>query len=197
MSNITIEEMTAADVPEVTGVCARAYLTNPLNVAVMGDSLKRNGFMVGLMLQHFPGLTFVAKEDGKIVGMVRTIAWPDCQTPPAKMLRFLSAMLLALGGSLPRIFKWLPIWEKYDPREPHWHFDPYAVLPERQGQGIGTRLMRWFLEHVDQLQAATYLETDRPENVPVYEHFGFKVTAQDTVVGVPNWFMWRAPRAEG
>ncbi len=31
-----------------------------------------------------------------------------------------------------------------------------------------------------------YLETDRAENVTFYERFGFEVTAQDEILGVPN-----------
>jgi hypothetical protein len=35
---------------------------------------------------------------------------------------------------------------------------------------------------------------DRPVDVRLYERFAFTVTAQRTVLGVPNWFMRRSPR---
>ena len=41
-----------------------------------------------------------------------------------------------------------------------------------------------------------YLETDKPENVTLYERFGFKVTGEAKVFGVPNWFKWREPEPE-
>jgi hypothetical protein len=37
------------------------------------------------------------------------------------------------------------------------------------------------------------LETDKPENVRLYERFGFEVRCHAFVLGVQNWFMWRQP----
>ncbi len=52
-----------------------------------------------------------------------------------------------------------------------------------QGQGIGSRLLESFCEHLGRLQAAGYLETDRLENVRLYERFGFSVTGEAPVYG--------------
>jgi hypothetical protein len=37
--------------------------------------------------------------------------------------------------------------------------------------------------------------SDKPENVRFYERFGFEPVGQEPVIGVPNWFMRREPRA--
>ena len=58
------------------------------------------------------------------------------------------------------------------------------------------RLLESFCEHLDRLQAAGYLETDRPENVPLYERFGFSVIGEAPVYGARSWFMWRPPRQD-
>jgi hypothetical protein len=51
---------------------------------------------------------------------------------------------------------------------------------------------------MDAAGAASYLETDKPENVAIYEHFGFRTVAEDQVLGITNWFMMRAhTRIEG
>ena len=44
---------------------------------------------------------------------------------------------------------------------------------------------------MDAGRSAAYLETDKAENVTFYQRFGFRVTAQEDVLGVPNWFMLR------
>ncbi len=88
----------------------------------------------------------------------------------------------------------MPVWAKLDPKQPHWHFGPFGVLQERQRQGIGSQLLTYFCEHVDRLGAAAYLETDKPGNVRLYQRFGFEVTSEAPVLGVPNWFMWRSPQ---
>jgi predicted N-acetyltransferase YhbS len=67
------------------------------------------------------------------------------------------------------------------------------VLPQLQQLGIGSRMMEKSCEIIDQKKDAAYLETDRPENVPFYERFGFAVSAEEQILGVRNWFMWRSP----
>jgi hypothetical protein len=54
--------------------------------------------------------------------------------------------------------------------------------------------MERYCEELDQAAAAGYLETDRPENVDFYKRFGFRVVETAPVLGVDNYFMWRASR---
>jgi predicted N-acetyltransferase YhbS len=93
-----------------------------------------------------------------------------------------------------RDFQLQSTWANHDPRQPHWHLGPIGVLPQLQWQGIGSRLLLKCCEIIDQRKEAAYLETDRPENVPLYGRFGFVVTDEEQILGVTNWFMWRSPR---
>jgi hypothetical protein len=54
-------------------------------------------------------------------------------------------------------------------------------------------MLRVFCTSIDAYCAVVYLETDKPENVPFYQRFGFAVIAAAEVLGVPNWFMCRPP----
>ena len=192
--NITIEPMRPGEIPAVSAMMGQAYVTSPLNIAAFGSNLHRNEGFFRVAIEHLQVQTFVAKDDGQIVGAMGMAEWPNCQLPPLKMLPLLPSMLKVLGGSIINVFKWLPVWAKLDPKQPHWHFGPFSVLPERQQQGIGSKLLTYFCEHVDRLGAAAYLETDKPENVRLYQRFGFEVTSEAPVLGVPNWFMWRSPQ---
>jgi GNAT superfamily N-acetyltransferase len=77
------------------------------------------------------------------------------------------------------------------PREPHWHLGPVGVDRPLQGRGVGGALLRAFCARMDAEGSASYLETDKPENVSIYEHFGFRTIAEDRVLGITNWFMMR------
>ncbi len=192
--NITIEPLRPEEIPALAAVMGKAYVTSPLAIAALGPNLGRNEGIMNIILKRFSGQAFVAKDDGQIVGGMKMVEWPNCQLPPLKMLPLLPSMLKVLGGSIINVFKWLPAWAKLDPKQPHWHFGPFSVLPERQRQGIGSKLLTYFCERVDRLGAAAYLETDKPENVRLYQRFGFEVTSEAPVLGVPNWFMWRSPQ---
>ncbi len=191
---ITIEPMRPEEIPVLSTVMGKAYVTSPINIAAFGPNFRRNEGFMRIALERLPGQAFVAKGDGQIVGGMKMIEWPNCQLAPPKMLPMLPTMLKILGWRITKVFKWLPAWAKLDPRQPHWHFGPFGVLPERQGQGIGSQLLTYFCERVDRLGAAAYLETDKPENVRLYQRFGFKVSSEALVLGVPNWFMWRSPQ---
>ncbi|HEY6418421.1 MAG TPA: GNAT family N-acetyltransferase [Candidatus Binataceae bacterium] len=72
---------------------------------------------------------------------------------------------------------------------------PIGVLPELQGRGVGKALVGSFPEMVDNQGLPAYLETDVDSNVALYEKFGFKMTAQENLMGINNRFMWRETRS--
>lgn len=197
MERIVIGLLQPEEILEASALLGRAMCTNPVHVAVLqgqGEKERRClEAMFRLMLKHAPGRVLLAKDSGRIVGVMRLVEAPRCYPSPVQRLIQMSLMLTTLRGRLPRVLRWLSIWAKHDPKQPHWHLGPLGVLPERQGQGIGSRLLESFCEHLDQLQAAGYLETDRPENVRLYERFGFSVTGEAPVYGARTWFMWRPP----
>jgi GNAT superfamily N-acetyltransferase len=78
---------------------------------------------------------------------------------------------------------------------PHWYLWTLGVEPARQGQGIGGKLLSAGLERSDAQGLPCYLETHNPRNVPIYQHFGFRVFEESIV---PNgelriWGMLRPP----
>ena len=77
------------------------------------------------------------------------------------------------------------------PDVPHWYLDLIAVAPERRGEGIGAALIRWGLERANDDGVPAVLETAQPDNVALYEHFGFRVVLEgDVPGGGPHvWFM--------
>jgi ribosomal protein S18 acetylase RimI-like enzyme len=194
--DITIEPMRQDDIPTVADLMARAYSTSPLNLAAMGTDLDLYRNFMKLALEKLGGQTYIARNNDQIVGGMRMVKWPDCQLPPGKMLPLLPKMIMILRGKFLRVMKWIPVWAKKDPKESHWHFGPFSVLPELQGQGIGSQLLTYFCKLVDEEGEAAYLETDKTENVRLYQRFGFQVTSETPVLGVPNWFMWRAGQAK-
>ena len=194
MEQISIEALQAADLPQAAVVAARAFSTDLLTIAVYRGRQDRERHMEATfrrLLEHKPGQVFVAKKDEQVVGMMRFIEWPHCQKPLIQTLINLPIMLVRLRGMAIRRLKAQYSWSKHHPSEPHWHFGPIAVVPEMQGQGIGSRLLEHFCRYVDQAGEAAFLETDGLENVRLYERFGFSVTDEALLIGVRNWFMWR------
>lgn len=187
------------DTRDAAKVTARAFAPTPFTMAIFRDEQKAEQGMLRVfqvILERFPGQVLVAKEGGRVVGVMRMVEWPQCQMTPLQAMRFLPTMLgTGLGAGL-RGMKGRGTWSKLDPKELHWHLDPLVVVPERQGKGIGSQLLREFCARVDNTGLAAYLETDRQDNVRLYQRFGFQVIKEAPVIGIQCWFMWRPPRQD-
>lgn len=81
--------------------------------------------------------------------------------------------------------------------EPHWYLDALAVDPARQGQGIGSRLLRAVHERADAAGLPTVLLTFQPTNLPFYERHGHAVVCQGRgpASGPEWWGLRREPGA--
>ncbi len=203
VSPINIQRLTPELIVPAARLLASSMRDNPLHRRVFGGNetqlarlltttfarLLRRQFESGLVLGAFDGTT--------LVGVAAMVPPGQCQLPFQEKLGMLA--ILAREGllwRLPNIYRWLRIWAHHDPTTDHWHLGPAAVARERQGEGIGTALMRAICNELDQRQVVGYLETDKQMNVSLYRRGGFEVIAERPILGVTNWFMLRQPRPQ-
>ncbi|MEA2521546.1 MAG: hypothetical protein QOI81_1192 [Actinomycetota bacterium] len=69
------------------------------------------------------------------------------------------------------------------------------MVPDRQGEGIGSALLRDGLERADAQGIPSWLETSKARNAAYYEGFGFVTLADERAPddGPRIWFMRREP----
>jgi len=81
------------------------------------------------------------------------------------------------------------------PAGPHYYLASLGVRRDRQGRGLGSRLLRPVLATCDRSGADAYVETSSEGNVRFYERLGFGVTGEaDVPGGGPHiWAMLRSP----
>lgn len=82
------------------------------------------------------------------------------------------------------------------PKAPHWYLFFLAVDPARQGQGLGSALLKHTLRPIDAAGGDAYLEASSAKNVPLYERHGFEVVSEfrPEPAGPTLWGMWRSAR---
>ena len=178
---------------------ARGFRDNPIPTAVFGHDPERRrrclektfGEMFRVMRSQTP---LVATSAGTIVGVTGIAPPGSCQPTARQRLSLLPAVLSTGPGSLLRTVRWLDAWGGLDPEEPHSHLGPLAVDANLRGRGIGSQILHAYCRHLDEANLMGYLETETQDNVRLYARFGFEVTAERHVIGVPNWFMRRRPR---
>jgi GNAT superfamily N-acetyltransferase len=193
---VAITRMSAAELAEAGRVLGAAFVSSPLERAVRGtiDDRQRRGLVRAYTATcRLPGHVSVASSDDRIVGAIRWVESPRCQLRWSRKLAMAPTAISSFGRNLPKAMRWVGEWSMRDPSEPHVHLGPIGVEPALQGHGIGSQMLAVYCEQLDLDGDAGYLETDKPENVRLYERFEFEVRSEAYVLGVPNSFMWRKP----
>ena len=195
-ARVAIAPLTADRVGDAIGVLSRGMRDNPNNVAAFGPDPRRRerclvrlfGGLFGTMSSQQP----LCALDGEALVGVTGVAPPgSCQPTFGERARIAPSILAAGPRSALRVLRWTGAWAQRDAKEPHVHLGPLAVEPRLQGQGIGSRILAEHCSTLDEERQLGYLETDKAENVVLYERFGYRVLGEVKIIGVPNWFMLR------
>jgi ribosomal protein S18 acetylase RimI-like enzyme len=191
---------------EASGVLAKAFRDNPINRAVIGGAAARrlrcNRAGSRAALQAVVGHAWC-----RVVGVedaargVLLAEPPSGRALPLPPVRAQLRCLWVQGWAVAH--RWQAVHGELAalrPAEPHWYLDLLGVAPEHQGRGVGRALLSDLLVRVDAVGAASYLETDRRENLAFYESAGYAVLSEEQILGLPVWRMWRptgSPPREG
>lgn len=93
------------------------------------------------------------------------------------------------------VLGYLEPFHNIDVPEPHWYVMVVGVEPAARGRGLGRQLLHPMLSRARDGGHPCYLETAQPDNVPFYEHLGFRVVRHvvEPESGLPLWtFRWDA-----
>jgi GNAT superfamily N-acetyltransferase len=141
-------------------------------------------------LRH--GAVEMACVDGRVAGAA--VWFPPSTNSRGTKASALPGYLRAFGRRLVTVSQYQSVALPAHPREePHWYLAFIGVDPARQRYGVGAALLRSRLRRCDQEGLPAYLESSKLENVPLYQHFGFRVAA---TLGLPEGApvvntMWR------
>ncbi len=200
-----IRTLAPSEVRLAAAVLGRGMRDNPLHIAALGvDSSFREKALTEVFRAFLAmevatkGLVVVAFRNGSLVGVCGMMRPGCCQLAATEKITLLPTLLWNCGvRETGKLLSQFGNWSTHDPTKPHWHLGPVGVERELQGQGIGSLLLREFSRIVDHEKATAWLETDKKVNVSFYRKHGFDVVAEDTVNGVPNWFMERRTETKG
>ena len=184
-----------------TGVLARAFHDYPLFVYLIPDgserknklhyileSFVRYGVFYGEVYATSPNLEGVA------------VWWPPQPTVsiPWRMVRSgMLSVLLKFGKNIvARLFlvtyHMSRIHRRHAPPR-YWSLHIIGVNPDLQGKGYAAALLRPMLARIDREQLPCYLDTEDEKNVPLYQHYGFKICEEAIIprTEVRLWAMLR------
>ncbi len=171
----------------------------PIHVAALGaDAAKREKRLHRLFSTLFKTATnqepIGARDAGdRLVGVTGATPAGRCQPGGRQRLAMTSAIATFGPRAASRTLHWLDAWAARDLDEPHVHLGPFGVDRGLQRKGIGSAILERHVERLDTARSVGFLETDTPGNVKLYEAFGYEVVDRADVLGVPCFWMRRAP----
>jgi ribosomal protein S18 acetylase RimI-like enzyme len=195
-----VRPATSDDGPALTKLLVRAFDDDPVATFMFAGRRRRalglHSFFTSQMRhQYMPHGHVYTTGDLSGVAM-----WgpPDRRRRPVvELLELLPTAPFLLSPHTVAALRLMFRVEGLHPTEPHWYLFTLGTAPERQGQGVGSALLRSMLNHIDEAGDPAYLESSKERNVPLYARFGFEVVEElPPESGSPTiWRMWREPRA--
>ena len=198
---VEIRQATAADIPPLATVLARAFGHEPMVVwpFVTGEDLEariRAHFeqLDGLLAAE--GWMHTAAAGDGVMALIPPRSEDRTRAIDEASVRGMADLTPDEGQRYERFWEWI---ERRHPDEPHWLLDQLAVDPPAQGRGIGRAMLEQAIERAAAAGLPLFLETGTQHNIALYRRFGFEVMLDDQAPGGgPRvWFMRRDPVAAG
>jgi ribosomal protein S18 acetylase RimI-like enzyme len=201
VADIAVRAARAADVRELALVLGRAFYDDPPFMWTLPDERSRErrtrgAFKTVLRSRALKyGGVEVATDGGTIAGGVIWLPPGHWLPTGREQVRSLPGYVRALGRRFGPANDLVGYMVKHHPRGQHWYLFAIGVDPGHQGKGVASVLLRSRLARCDEAGMSAYLESSKPGNVSLYEHFGFEVTeVLDPPKGAPSLTaMWRGP----
>lgn len=199
-----LRPLTSVDLPRAVEIQSTAFANDPFWLLLLPNERRRNTFRTRFF-RAFLSL-YIANGQAYGVGnpLEGIVVWskPNQREPGFSTFLqsgFISLFLSPILFSFPRIArvfgKFAAMQKQYAP-DPHYYLNTISVLPQAQGKGLASKLIKPFLEQADREGVGAYTETSTPSNVSLYEHYGFQVME---AYRLPNadltlWGFYRVPQ---
>jgi GNAT superfamily N-acetyltransferase len=121
--------------------------------------------------------------------------WGILRTVP---LRYIFGMTLNEMARMQTVDRFLNDIHKRLVPYSHMYLEILGVDPPYQKRGFSSKLMKPMLQRLDREQRPCFLETQDPQDVPIYQHFGFEIIDQSAIPESPltSWALLRKPNRE-
>ncbi|MBI5878610.1 MAG: GNAT family N-acetyltransferase [Chloroflexi bacterium] len=195
--------LNASHVEQAAGMFARAFHSDPLYCHFFPADRDRERMLPAMFRFRLRYGLLAGEVYASSPGMEAAAIWIPSQNDHMTFGRMLRTgglgVFLSAGSAarkrMQRAIRWAGEIHARQAGFPHWHLSPIATDPARQGKGYAGALIRAMLARLDAERVPCFLEAQTERNVPLYEHFGFKVVEHGTIPGtqIGHWAMLRRP----
>ncbi len=176
--------------PEVTRVLCEAFHDYPVMRYVIGEGYDDYDRRLNTLVHFFVMARLLRNEallgtmDDKDLAAAALVSYPGRGKTPAELMTIRDKVWDELGPeSRSRYEAFGSACAPFDVEVPHIHLNMIGVSRAAQGCGLGRSLMDHvhLMSQEDASSQGVTLTTEDPANVPLYEHFGYRVVGHATL----------------
>ena len=196
-----VTQLSSEHTEEIVTVFCDAFHDYPVMRQVLGPAAPydtRLRSLIGLFVNGrvFRNEPLLGLRDGagRLIGAA-TMTLPESPDPPAELIAHREAVWGELGeDARARYEAFTAATQRFAIGARHHHLNMIGVRRARQGEGLARVLLGAVhaRSDADPDSAGTSLSTEHPPNVPLYQHFGYRVIGHAQVDrGLTTWVLFR------
>lgn len=194
-----IERITADEKDAAVGALCQAFRDYPVMRYTLKDADSADyDDQLASLIGFFADARFMRgnpvlgiRDEGRLAAVLlgnrpEAIPWPP------ELVTVYSELKELLGeAAWSRLEAFEEATSSFEPEAVHHYIGMIGVLPEYQGKGYGTVLMREMesVARAHQESIGICLTTEDPDNVPYYQHLGYEVIGEADVDEMHTWYM--------
>jgi GNAT superfamily N-acetyltransferase len=197
----TVESISPERAGDIVSVLCDAFYDYPVMRFVLGsagDYDRRLKTLVGFFVaaRSLKGEPMLGIEDpaGGLAG-VAIMSLPGERPPPPALIDRREAVWRELGSAERQRYEaYGNAGLRFRLSHPHHHLNMIGVRAAQAGKGLGRQLLEavFDLARADPQSLGVSLDTEKPENVELYQHCGWRVLGRARVApGLETWVMLR------
>ncbi|SCL24343.1 Acetyltransferase (GNAT) family protein [Micromonospora rhizosphaerae] len=192
MTDLPVERLGPAETRAVAERIAGAFRVLDVTRWLVPDEAKREA----VLADNFEILVDHAMRHGMVHGTADRAAiavwFPQIGEPAPPPADYDARLAAACGEWTPRFQHLDELFETHHPHADHHHLAFLAVAPERQGQGLGSVLLRHHHALLDAGGVPAYLEASSERSRDLYARHGYRVAEPFRLPDdTPFYPMWR------
>jgi GNAT superfamily N-acetyltransferase len=199
---LVLKDLPPDRINEAVDVLSDAFFDYPVMRFVIGQAGNTYDHRLRTLVHFFTAARFVrndlvmgvATDQDRIVA-VANVNRPGERESPPELDQLREQVWRDLGDAArSRYAAYGEATRKFVIEQPHYHLGMLGVQRSHTGQGLARRLLDALHErsHHDPESRGVTLNTEDPGNIPLYQHFGYRVIGQERVSDVlQTWAFYR------
>ena len=186
------------NIAEMSLLLSRAFANDPWTRKLFSDDLKKSQALFTMIIRYceITGGQVLFENQESTLTSVACLEYP-MKLSFLDVVKLFGSFITFISACGFKTFKmintYMRLTSRHRPKEKHYYLTCLGVSPEFMCKKIGKKMLDTIHEIVDQdtTSVGIGLDTEYPDNIALYEHFGYRLVATENLDGMNIYIMFR------